>query len=202
MPYGSYLLLPFFYLNTHIHELLHALTAIGTGGRVGRMEVYANGSGVTYISGGFALLVSSAGYVGCAIVGAVLLRLARDGGATRIALMILAGLLGIELVAFLRGDLVGLGTAIFWAAALIAALRLQSDRTIGYIVAFLGAALTLNAFSSLGALFTITVSSDGGSDARNMEAITHIPAIFWSVLWAIIAAILFVVALRPGRKSP
>jgi hypothetical protein len=55
-----------------IHELMHGLAAIVSGGQFTRFEMYTHG-GVAYTRGGRRALILPAGYVGTALFGAVLL---------------------------------------------------------------------------------------------------------------------------------
>lgn len=69
IPYVHFMLLPLEYLNTHIHELCHAIVGTMTGAQVDHIEVHVAGDGVTPIRGGNVFLEVSAGYVGATIVG-------------------------------------------------------------------------------------------------------------------------------------
>ncbi len=56
-----------------VHEMGHGLTAILTGGRFIRFEVFPNGAGLAYTAGGSRFLVPQMGYLGAALFGALLL---------------------------------------------------------------------------------------------------------------------------------
>jgi len=56
-----------------LHEIFHALASLATGGGLPRIEVLSHSSGVTTLSGGFPPLVFSAGYLGTALLGGLLL---------------------------------------------------------------------------------------------------------------------------------
>ncbi len=58
---------------TFIHELGHGTAALATGGEFRNFQVETSGAGVAYAAGGIRPLVISAGYVGTAVFGAVLL---------------------------------------------------------------------------------------------------------------------------------
>jgi len=75
--------LPFIYLNTHLHELMHAIATVLTGGMAGRIEVYADGSGVTLSAGGFMPIIASAGYMGSMLAGTGLLMASRTPESAR-----------------------------------------------------------------------------------------------------------------------
>ena len=68
----SPLLLPFRLFVVMVHEIFHALSALATGGRVLEMRTNLNESGHTLTAGGFFPLISAAGYVGSALLGALL----------------------------------------------------------------------------------------------------------------------------------
>ncbi len=55
---------------------------------------------------------------------------------------------------------------------------------------------TLNSVLDIQTLFLVSVMGGQHSDAKNMEGMTGIPAIVWSLLWGVIAlAILHLLAL-------
>jgi hypothetical protein len=56
-----------------VHEACHVAAVLATGGQVARIEVVWDESGNTWYRGGFAPLVSAAGYVGSAALGALLI---------------------------------------------------------------------------------------------------------------------------------
>ncbi len=58
---------------TFIHELGHGVATLITGGEFLRFEVHENGAGLAYSRGGMRPIIISAGYIGTAIFGAVLL---------------------------------------------------------------------------------------------------------------------------------
>ena len=74
IPVASVLLYPFNYLNTHVHEMCHAVVGILTGGQVQDIKVFGDTSGVTHALGGNAFLVLNAGYLGSTLVGGAVSR--------------------------------------------------------------------------------------------------------------------------------
>ncbi|MBZ0306551.1 MAG: M50 family metallopeptidase [Anaerolineae bacterium] len=58
---------------TFIHELGHGTAALATGGEFRNFQVESSGAGLAYSAGGVRPIVISAGYVGTAIFGAILL---------------------------------------------------------------------------------------------------------------------------------
>ena len=178
-------LLPLQYLNTHLHELSHALVALGTGGAVQHILVFANGSGVTPVAGGLLPLVASAGYLGAAAWGGAIVHAMRTEKGARWALGITGGALALSMALFVRGDAVGVVSGTLWAAALIVASRTLRGSGLMFAAGLVGIQQGLNSLRSLGDLFEITAATEAHSDARLMQGATLVPALFWAGLWGL-----------------
>src|SRR5438874_1546369 len=89
IPYADIVTYPFRLFVTYVHETSHALAALLTLGSVKGMVIHPNGSGETYTLGGLRFVISSAGYIGSTIFGALLLLLCHRGS---MAKKILAGI--------------------------------------------------------------------------------------------------------------
>ena len=196
VPDVGLVLLPLRYLNTHLHELGHALAALGTGGQVEWIRVYRDGSGETPVAGGFLPLVASAGYLGAAAAGAAFVWAMRTERGARLALGVAGFALAGSMALFVRGDAVGVVSGILWAAALIAASRLRGPWLL-FVAGLVGIQQGLNALRSLTELVQITASSEVHSDALLMQQATYVPAVVWAILWG--ACGLAVVALTVRR---
>lgn len=178
--------LPLIYLNTHIHELCHAVVALATGGHVQMIAVFANGSGVTPISGGSVLLAASAGYVGSAVVGGLTVAGARQPKSAKSVLYTLCVCLGLSMLLFVRGDAVGIISGLFWTALLwILAKKLAGDHAV-FAAQFLGVQLALTSLQSLLVLLQVSTGMEAMSDARILESVTGLPAIVWAVGWSLL----------------
>jgi hypothetical protein len=204
IPGAGLVLLPLEYFNTHIHELFHALAAVGTGGRALEIHVFANGSGATPIatSGtGSLLLTASAGYVGAAILGGLILMLARTEKAARQILYILAAMLAVSMAVWVRGDLVGVLSGLFWIAILFAAARNLKGDNLVFAAQFLGIQQALRSFVSLYVLLNINAFSGIQNDAAIAEKATGIPRLLWALTWCAISVAWMVVAFRPSLRA-
>jgi hypothetical protein len=82
-------LYPLRLLVTMYHEAGHALAALATGGDVSQFVVRPDASGVVFSRGGYRPLVISAGYVGTALLGALLVVFARTPDLVRGTLFVL-----------------------------------------------------------------------------------------------------------------
>ncbi|MCG9894436.1 MAG: M50 family metallopeptidase [Fimbriimonadaceae bacterium] len=206
VPFGGLLLYPLLLLNTHLHELFHAVAGIAGGGSVDRILVNADGSGLALVRGGPILVVASAGYVGTAVLGGLLILGSRSELASRTWLKVLAVGLAGSMVFLVRGDLVGLLFGALWAPALwFLAAKLQGDALAG-AVQFLGVQLALTSLAAFRALFAVSTQA-GHSDAALMRQATGIPDVVWATLWlglslAVLWGTLKTAWNEPGGVSP
>src|SRR5512145_1888707 len=95
VPALGLLFYPFHLFSTFIHELSHGLAAIATGGVFQHFEVNSDLGGVAWSSGGIAWIVTSAGYIGSAIFGGLLVLLSSRGVSSRSVLFFLGVALGV-----------------------------------------------------------------------------------------------------------
>ncbi len=187
MPHLRPVVLPLVYLNTHIHELCHALTAVLTGGEAQRILVFADGSGLAPVRGGSILLVASAGYTGAAIIGGLLIAGARTPETARRMLWLTFGFLLFSMVFFVRGDLIGIMSGLFWLAALAAAAWWLRGVQLTFAAQFLGLQQCLTSLQAFLALFTLTATTEVQSDARILEGLSGVPAIAWASGWLVVS---------------
>lgn len=199
LPILYWLVYPFRLLGTFVHELSHGVAALATGGEFLRFAVHADLSGLAWSSGGVRWIVASAGYVGSALWGGVLLVLAARGVPPRLLLY------GMS-VALLFLSLLWIENAFGWlSAALLAATLFYAARRLSvtaslWLLRLLAVMLT---FDSLGSLFDLLwLSGAGGAvtDAHLMAQTTGIPALIWSLLWCAVSLCIlgasFLVAFR------
>lgn len=212
IPYASLLTYPFRIFVTFIHEGGHALVGLLTGHSVQSLSVSMNGEGVVYTSGGgffSGLLISSAGYLGTMVFGALLLVLIRKAVAARIVL------LSSGILVFALAIVFGLVTPIFtwsqWggipftvvsgtviAAGLVLLARFASAKVAGFFVSFLAVQCVLNALFDLKTLFLLSTPFGPSvhTDAMNMASATGIPAVLWAAVWIAIALGILWFAMR------
>ncbi len=178
----SPVLFPLRILVVLFHEVGHAAATLLTGGAVVDIGISPDEGGVARTAGGWPFLVLNAGYLGSLAAGAVLLVLSRRPRASH---AIVAGLgalvLGVTVLwvrpvlsfGFAYGLLTGLG--------LLALGRFAPQVVTWQILRLIGV------FSVLYALLDIRddvlLRAAAPSDARMLAERTHVPAIFWGILW-------------------
>ena len=195
IPFAEVITYPIRLFVTFIHEAGHALATVATAGSVKEIEIYGNGSGVTYTSGGMRLLISSAGYLSTTLYGAALLLLLRRRTSARAVAMVTGVLLilttafwGGNILAWLVGAGIGIGS---FALALKGAPKLSH-----FLMSFLAVQCLLNAFYDLRTLMYLSAfDSSTLTDARNMAEATGgiIPAAIWALGWSMVSLLMLAV---------
>jgi hypothetical protein len=182
-PWADVLLYPFRLFTTWVHECGHALAAVVVGGHVSAITLQPDTSGLTQslvpssrLARGF---VSSAGYLGAAAVGCLLMAAAR---VQRWAPAILFGI-GVcaiaTLVIWIRNPF-GAVVVLAWGIALIALARKGVAGAIRFVLSLLAVQVALNAVYDIRGLFLM----DGRpSDAATMSRLFLLPAWVWAAAW-------------------
>lgn len=201
------ILYPILLLNTHVHELCHALSAYMTGGYAETIRVEADVSGVTLLATRAPLVTASAGYIGASIVGAIIIAMSRSERGARIALLTLATFLGLSLLLWVRGSSMGVFVGIAWAAILFAVGLRARGATLITVAQLVGA---FQCFSSISSVLDITKLSAYARDAGDASAVagyTGIPALAVALVWMALSAMLAFFSLRyvflaDGQTAP
>jgi hypothetical protein len=207
-PYGEYALYPFRLFGTWAHEFSHGLAMIVTGTGFDRMLVYPDTSGLAFPSGGSGtlgiVLVGSAGYVGTALLGALLLVVGATHSRARTVLAVLGGVMVLSAVVWVRNAFGIVAVGLLGAALVVAALR-TGPRLRAFLVEFLAAQTCLNALLDIRTLFAAHTMLDGrphgDSDARLVGRFVGGPFWLWAILWLVLSGALLFLALRARRRS-
>ena len=218
IPYAGVVTYPFRLFVTFIHEGGHALAALLTGNAVRSLTVAPNASGLTetyMTNAGLTVqaIISSAGYVGAMLFGALLLVLVRRTVAARLVLAGTALFIGLLTLVF--GFIVPLThfaispftvvTGMLLTAGLLVGARYLSPKAANFLVGFLAVQCVLNALFDLKDVLFLSVASDAQTDALNMARATGVPAFLWSLIWIGLAFIILSAALRAyavSRRPP
>jgi hypothetical protein len=203
LPGGRWVLWPFQLFSTWVHELCHGLAALALGGRLEKMAIYSDGSGLAWTTGSGSrlarALVASAGYLGTAAAGAGMLLLRREAQAGRWGTVVLGGLMVLSALLFVR-NVFGFVAVLALGTGLAAAgLRLPANWS-GTLFTFLAATTCLNALTSIRALYGSRLMvggvPTGMSDAHAVAEALWLPSSVWATLWALLSVGLMVAALR------
>jgi len=211
VPFASYLVYPFKLFVTFIHESGHAIAAALTMSSVASLTVAPDTSGEVLSAPSSwlaSLIISSAGYLGAILFGALLLLLIRRTVQARV---VLAGTgIYIALVTTIFGLLLPLwnvtkinvfsmaftvAAGFLIGSALLVTARYANAKTATFALAFLAVQCVLNAFYDLKTVFFFGFS-EVHTDAVNMYNATGVPSIFWVLVWIGISVAVMSVVLR------
>lgn len=167
-----------------MHELSHGLAAVITGGSIISIKLDYRIGGLCTNIGGNRFIVASAGYLGSLFWGGLILVITsrtRFSYVIAFALGIMATFVTFFYIPFGSGWLFSL----LFSAGLIAISLWTPHKVSKFILMFIGFTSCLYVVIDIWEdLFTL---QNRGSDADVIASITHIPAIFWGVLWSMIA---------------
>jgi peptidase M50B-like protein len=202
-PWTALALYPFKLFTTWVHECGHAVATVLVGGRVQAITIAPDTSGLTLglvpssvLARG---LVASAGYLGAALVGCLLMAAARAPRRAHTLLLAAGGCLLLSAVFWMR-NLFGFVVVLAWGAALVALGRRGAGDGARFVLGLLAVQVALNAVYDIRVLFLVR---GGPSDAETMARLFLLPAWVWAVAWmalsfAMLGATLW---LTRGRRS-
>jgi len=152
------------------------------GGRVGAIVIHPDTSGLTQslvpasrLARG---IVTSAGYLGAAAMGCLLMAATRVPRWAHSILLGIGGCLLLTLVLWMR-NLFGAGVVLAWGIALIALARHGMAGAVRFVLGLLAIQVALNAVYDIRVLFLV----DGPSDAATMARLFLLPAWVWATGW-------------------
>jgi Peptidase M50B-like len=182
-PWALVLLYPFKLFTTWVHECSHALAAVLVGGRVAAITIQPDTSGLTRslvpASRLAAGIVASAGYLGAAVVGCLLLAATRVPRWAHAILLGISGCLLLSLLLWVR-NLFGAAVVLALGLALGALARKGMANAVRFVLSLLAVQVALNAVYDIRVLFQV----DGGpSDAVTMSRLFLLPAWMWATAW-------------------
>ena len=191
-----------------VHETGHALATLVFGGKVERIIVGADESGqcLSSLPAGWLpqIAVYSAGYVGSAISGALLLVLAFRFRLHRPVLYAM-GVWVTAMGVIYAGNAFTLAYCLGMGAVLLVLARLLPAGAVRALVTVLAV------FTGLYALFDLrddlwSPGGSGPSDAVLLAAQTHVPAFLWALLWSAASVAVLALAgslsMRRGAEPP
>jgi hypothetical protein len=201
VPSARFLLYPFRLFTTWIHECSHALATVLVGGSVTAVTIQADASGLTHslvpegrLARGF---VASAGYLGAALCGCLLIAATRVDRRAHLLLGGVGAFMLVTLVLWIRNPF-GAAVVAAWAVVLVLLARLGLGPAAQFLVGLLAIQVALNAVYDIRVLYLV----DGRSDAVTMARLFLLPAWFWASIWMLAAVAMLAATLwltRTGR---
>jgi hypothetical protein len=201
-PWAHLVLYPFKLFTTWIHECSHAVMAVLVGGRVSSISLQPDTSGLTIsfiprsrFAGG---LVASAGYLGAAVFGCLLLTATRVERWARVILFAVCAFMLLTLVIWMRNPF-GFWVVSAWMIVLIALVRRGSNDALRFLLSFLAIQVALNSVYDIRVLFQI---DHGPSDAATMAQLFLLPAWVWATTWMLLSVAMLGTTVWMTRRRP
>ena len=212
VPYGGFVLYPFKIIATWIHELSHGIVMLISGAGFDRMEVYRDGSGLSFAAGATdrvrRALIAPAGYMGTPLFGAALRVAGQSARGARRALGVVGAAIAVCAVIVVSNPfgqaVLGATGAVVLALAILAPARWAIGGAM-----LLAAQMCVNAVLDIRVLYRPVMVVDGkiagGSDAHNMAESTFGTVEswgvwFWATVWLAWSLILLYLAVRIVRR--
>ena len=178
-----------------LHEVSHGLAAVLTGGRIVSIELSPREGGLCTTAGGWPFVISSAGYLGSALFGALFLVLGVRGKPRMHRTV--AALLGTALLAltlfYVRSSF-GFVYGLVAGALLLAVARWLPEGASSFVLRLLGVTSLL--YAPWDIVSDLILRSVPASDASTLARMTGIPAIAWGVLWLAASVLVAITSLR------
>jgi len=185
-PAADTALYPFRLFTTWVHEVGHAVATVAVGGRVSSIVIRPDASGLTHslvpdtrLARG---VVASAGYLGAALVGCLLIAATRVERRSHALLGGIGGFMLLTLALWIRNPF-GAGVVLAWAVAFLLLARRTLGPAAQFLVGLLAVQVALNAVYDIRVLYLV----DGASDAVTMATLFLLPAWFWATTWMLVA---------------
>lgn len=200
--YLRYILYPFMIFSTWVHEMCHGLAALLTGGGIKEFFVYPDGGGLAYTwttgENWKRVFVASAGYVGTALLGGILLLFRRTHRGPTIGLIGIACAILLSVAMYVRNGF-AIGILIVMAVILLLCTWKLKARLVAYLYSFLAATCSFNAFTTIKYLFASGQGYVNGnpvnSDAHTVAEYAGGTYIMWATIWMVFAIVMSTIGL-------
>jgi len=200
LPFFRWIVYPFTLFSTYIHEVCHGMAAVVMGGKISKLLIFADTSGLAYTQLSNSnrykrAFVSSAGYQGTAVIGFLLLLVRRTKLGPRLGSTILACWMVLSVVLWIRNAF-GIISILAMGVALGVAAWMLPSAHIRNLYVSIAVTCSLNAITSVTHLFggSYTVGGDetpNGTDAHTMEELLGgVPYYIWALLWLALALLM------------
>ena len=177
-----------FKVETYVHELCHGLASLMTEGRFHRFKVNGSG-GVCLTSGGSRWFVTSAGYVGTVLLGALFLAMSTRSDVPAVALHVITLVFSLSTFKGNDRETVLIGHHV---AAVFGLVSFFAPGGYGcqLLLNLMGVLLVWRGFRSIWVLFRVSRTQLGsGSDAEVMARLAGGSPAHWSIVYGGIALV-------------
>lgn len=190
--WGTFVVTPLKIFVVLLHEISHGLAAVFTGGKIVKIEINAQQGGVCTSAGGIRFIVTSAGYLGSMLWGALILVVASRTKRQR-WVSVGIGIFILAMTLFYVRSWFGFGFALLASAFLLLVGFKLSDLVNRFVLQVIGVTSCL--YAVLDIIDDVLERPGIGSDADALADMTLIPSVVWGVIWIAISVVVTTVCL-------
>lgn len=188
--------IPFQWLESFFHELSHALATVVSGGIVSHIQLFPNGAGYCFASGGWPVLIGFFGYAGAALWGYIMYTMATRQDWIKISYAALGALVAVTTLLWAR-DALTLIILLVLGALFLLPLRFSQNRLLQTLLRVMALMVMLNALTSPFAL----MGPEGKGDAKILSNLTWVPGWIWISLWLVCSALALYFTWKKVEKA-
>lgn len=188
--------IPFNWLESYFHEISHGLAAIFTGGKVLRIQLFANGAGLCTTQGGINFIISFFGYAGATLWGWGIYKLASAHQRVAQFFSIFLLVLLVSSMLFWGKDILTWFILAVLAVIFLLTFKLQKINYLQRMMQLFGLLILLNSLSSP----TFLLDGRNLGDGAALASMTFIPEIIWVVIWFSLALLALYSLYKTDKK--
>jgi len=188
--------IPFNWLESYFHEVSHGLAALLTGGKVLRIQLFANGAGLCTTQGGIAFVISFSGYAGATLWGWGIFKLSSANQRAAQIFSVVIFILLVSSMVFWGRDLLTWFILAVLAVIFLLTIKLQKVHYLQRLMQLFGLLILLNSLSSPSYLLDGRNLGDGAA----LASITYIPEFVWVLIWFSIALFALYSLYKTAKK--
>jgi len=188
--------IPFNWLESYFHEISHGIAAILTGGKVLRIQLFANGAGLCTTQGGISFVISFSGYAGATLWGWGIYKLASAHQKAAQGFSVLILILLVSSIVLWGRDLLTWFILGVLAALFLLTIKLQKIHYLQRLMQLFGLLILLNSLSSPSYLLDGRHLGDGAA----LASMTFIPEVIWILIWFSIALLALYSLYKATKK--
>jgi hypothetical protein len=188
--------IPFNWLESYFHEISHGIAAILTGGKVLRIQLFANGAGLCTTQGGIGFVISFAGYAGATFWGWGIYTLANAHQKAAQIFSVLIFILLVSSIVFWGRDILTWFILAVLAALFLLTIKLKKIHYLQRLMQLFGLLILLNSLSSPSYLLDGRHLGDGAA----LASMTFIPEIIWVLIWFSVALLALYSLYKTAKK--
>ena len=188
--------IPFNWLESYFHEISHGLAAIFTGGKVLRIQLFANGAGLCTTQGGINFIISFFGYAGATLWGWGIYKLASAHQRIAQFFSIFLLVLLVSSMLFWGKDILTWFILAVLAVIFLLTFKLQKISYLQRLMQLFGLLILLNSLSSP----TYLLDGRDLGDGAALASMTFIPEVVWVAVWFSLALLALYSLYKTDKK--